>query len=408
MTDPSHKSAAGRAPAIMIVDDEAVVTDSLGTFLELETDYRVHVSQSPGEALRVMRETPVDLVISDFLMPEMNGLQFLAEVKRQHPAVPRILLTGYADKENAIRAINEVGLFQYVEKPWDNDQLKMVIDNALSRKRLEETLADRIRELDTALRERNRLAEEQELLRYELEVARRLQQSMLPDELPRDGATTMSATWLPALEIGGDFYDVIPLEGNRLAVLVADATGHGIQAALSTAILKFAFTRFSGRDVGSTDIVTGMNHVLHRGLPEEIYIAAMVLTIDMDTGEVEASNAGLPHPFLLKRDPASVDRVPANGFILGVVDSDLYQLEEPVTLRLESGDVLLVCTDGLGEAENDDGEQFDEKDFGTTLVSHAGKSVTGITKELVAAGRAFARKGHTWADITIVSVEVGA
>lgn len=392
----------------MIVDDETVVTQSLGTFLELETDYRVLTSQSPAEALRVMRESPVDLVISDFLMPGMNGLEFLAEVKRQHPATPRILLTGYADKENAIRAINEVGLFQYVEKPWDNDQIKLVIKNALSQKSLEETLARRIRELDKALLERNRLAEQQEILRDELALARRLQQSMLPDALPRNGPMSITATWLPALEVGGDFYDVIPLTGRCFAVLVADATGHGIQAALSTAILKFAFTTFAARDVGSRDIIAGMNHVLNRGLPEDIFVAAMVLVINMDTRVVEITNAGLPHPFLLKRRPGDIDRVAVNGFMLGVVDNELYQPEEPTLLQLEPSDALFVYTDGLGEAENDAGEHFDHTELGTTLVSNAARPASDIMREVVASSRAFSRKDHTWDDITIVSLEVDA
>jgi DNA-binding NtrC family response regulator len=74
----------------------------------------------------------VDLVISDFLMPQMDGLRFLVEVKRQQPGVPRVLLTGYADKKNAISAINQVRLFQYIQKPWDNEHLKTVVTSALT------------------------------------------------------------------------------------------------------------------------------------------------------------------------------------------------------------------------------------------------------------------------------------
>ena len=73
------------------------------------------------------KKRPVDMVISDFLMPDMNGLEFLSEVKNLCPDTVRILLTGYADRDNAIRAINEIGLFQYLEKPWDNDHLILII-----------------------------------------------------------------------------------------------------------------------------------------------------------------------------------------------------------------------------------------------------------------------------------------
>lgn len=116
MNDASGDKTSGRdAGAIVIVDDEEIVTQSLMSFLQLETEYEVHTFQSPEEALQLLRQRPIDLVISDFLMPGMNGLQFLAAVKKLHPDTPRILLTGYADKENAIRAINEVGLFGNVK-----------------------------------------------------------------------------------------------------------------------------------------------------------------------------------------------------------------------------------------------------------------------------------------------------
>ena len=80
-------------------------------------------------------------------MPDMNGIDFLLHVKKIHPFATRILLTGYADKENAIKAINEVGLYQYVEKPWDNDDLKLTIQNGLERRFLMEKLESKIQEV---------------------------------------------------------------------------------------------------------------------------------------------------------------------------------------------------------------------------------------------------------------------
>jgi response regulator RpfG family c-di-GMP phosphodiesterase len=89
-------------------------------------------------------------VISDYLMPEMDGITFLAKVKEKRPRVPRILLTGYADKENAIKAINNVGLYQYIEKPWDNEDLRLVIRNGLEKTVLLKQLEEKIREVERA------------------------------------------------------------------------------------------------------------------------------------------------------------------------------------------------------------------------------------------------------------------
>lgn len=168
----------------MIVDDEEIVLNSLGNFLKLETDYRVTACQSTLEALVILREESIDLIISDYLMPEMNGLQFLSEVKNMYPDAARILLTGYADKENAIKAINQVGLFQYVEKPWDNEQLKLILHNALAHKSLKETLVEKIHQLDEVLLERDSIAQNQLLFKEEMSLARQLQQSILPRSFP--------------------------------------------------------------------------------------------------------------------------------------------------------------------------------------------------------------------------------
>ena len=138
---------------ILIVDDEEMVLTSLSSFLTLETDYEVVTFTRASEALVHIGENEVDLVISDFLMPEMDGLQFLSRVRDLRPEVPRIILTGYADKENAIKAINEVGLFQYIEKPWNNDDIRIIIRNAVEKKKLVQKLNQKIEQINSAYSE---------------------------------------------------------------------------------------------------------------------------------------------------------------------------------------------------------------------------------------------------------------
>jgi DNA-binding NtrC family response regulator len=127
-----------------------MVLTSLTSFLKLETDYEVVTFTSPVEALEYVRHNSIDLVIADYLMPEMDGISFLAKVKEINPLATRIILTGYADKENAIKAINDVGLFQYIEKPWDNDDLKLLIRNGLEKQRLLLELQSKVDEIKRA------------------------------------------------------------------------------------------------------------------------------------------------------------------------------------------------------------------------------------------------------------------
>ena len=137
-------------PNIVIVDDEELVLTSLSSFLSLETEYNVTTFTSAEEALKHLQNSDTDLVMSDFLMPEMDGISFLAEVRKLKPEIPRIILTGYADKENAIKAINEVGLFHYLEKPWDNDNMLIVLRNGLEKQRLIKELSKKISEVEQA------------------------------------------------------------------------------------------------------------------------------------------------------------------------------------------------------------------------------------------------------------------
>lgn len=151
---------AERVETIVIVDDEDMVLTSLNAYLTLETDYAVETFSSAKKALEFIGSNPIDLVISDYLMPEMTGISFLGKVKAIQPDAPRIILTGYADKENAIKGINEVGLYQYIEKPWDNDDLRLVIRNALEKKHLVSKLQDKINEINRAYGELQNIQQE--------------------------------------------------------------------------------------------------------------------------------------------------------------------------------------------------------------------------------------------------------
>jgi DNA-binding NtrC family response regulator len=139
--------------SLVIVDDEEMVLTSIVSFLRLETAYDVTTFTRASVALEHVEHHDVDLVISDFLMPEMDGLQFLRRVRDLRPQVPRVILTGYADKENAIKAINEVGLFQYIEKPWNNDELRLVIRNGVEKKQLLTQLQAKIAQINAAYAE---------------------------------------------------------------------------------------------------------------------------------------------------------------------------------------------------------------------------------------------------------------
>ena len=142
--------SANQKASVVIVDDEEMVITSLRAYLELETEFEIHGFTEPEQAVKHMESHLVDIAVSDYLMPRMSGIQFLTRAKQIQPEASRVLLTGHADKQSAILAINEVGLYQYVEKPWENEQLLLIIQNGIERSKLLRELREKVSELDTA------------------------------------------------------------------------------------------------------------------------------------------------------------------------------------------------------------------------------------------------------------------
>jgi FixJ family two-component response regulator len=149
-TKQPRKMETNLQPTVMIVDDEEMVIASISAYLRLETDFNIYGFTDPEEAVRHLETHPADVVVTDYLMPKLNGVQLLARAKQLQPEAARVLLTGHADKQSAILAINEVGVYQYLEKPWENAQLLLVIRSAIERTQLFRQLRDKISELDAA------------------------------------------------------------------------------------------------------------------------------------------------------------------------------------------------------------------------------------------------------------------
>lgn len=146
---------------IMIVDDELMITKTLSLLFKMKTKQNIVTFNAPREALNseLLKLKKVDVIVSDFIMPEMNGIEFLMEVKKVSPETETILLTGYADKENAIRSINQVGVYYYLEKPWNNEELIKIISNALEKKTLADKLKEKMEQLEQSNSENRRLYE---------------------------------------------------------------------------------------------------------------------------------------------------------------------------------------------------------------------------------------------------------
>ena len=132
---------------VLLLDDDSEVIRSISSLLALETGYNVLTFTSANEAAEAIETHEIDLAIVDYLMPgAMDGIEFLIALKKKQPYSIRMILTAYADKENAIKAINEVGLYKYLEKPWSNEELLRIIQEGLEKRALLRQLTDKFGE----------------------------------------------------------------------------------------------------------------------------------------------------------------------------------------------------------------------------------------------------------------------
>jgi len=207
--------------SIYVVDDDRLVTESLATALRLETDWQVHAFNDGARALAHMPEAPPDVVLSDFKMPGLDGIAFLSRVRARHADAVLLLLTGYADKESAIRAINEVGIWQYVEKPWDLQDLLIKIRQGLERRALVAELRAKNATLEARLAELERA--HQELVRTERLAAVGRVASGLAHEIGNQLALVGYAEAIRERAVDpevAEFAEVIVAAQRRLAALV--------------------------------------------------------------------------------------------------------------------------------------------------------------------------------------------
>lgn len=397
MSSTPHASAT-----ILVVDDDDLILSALKGLFLLETEYEVLSHSDPQAALTEAASRPIDIVISDFLMPEMNGVDFLGQLREIQPETVRILLTGFADKENAIRAINEVGLYQYIEKPWDNQDLLLVIRNALQERGLRRQLRDKVDEFNRLVRDHTDLSDRHRSLEQELDMAARVQRSLLPEQLPHANGWRCAGLYHPSTAIGGDYYDFAARDDATL-VLVADVSGHGVQAALTSMLLKAMFQEAATDAEDAEGLLTHMNRRLHRFLPSGMFACTAILWMSHGS-TLTITNAGLPYPYLVRNGAKTPEELPLAGMPLGMFPEALPNGYDSRTIDFEPGDLMLVASDGLGEIRDPEGRFFQDGELAKALTETCGQDGDKFIECLVERGRAFRGNDNYDDDVSIITV----
>jgi phosphoserine phosphatase RsbU/P len=204
-------------------------------------------------------------------------------------------------------------------------------------------------------------------LKNDLEIARDIQQAMLPRGLYANAGLEAFGATRPANTVGGDFYDILPLPDGRVVVALGDVAGKGSPAALLMALLLAMLRTLLDLGLDAAVLLERLNTQILRHAPSSRFITLLFVTVDPATGDLVSVNAG--HlPGLIRRRTGEIDRLTEGGIALGMFDQSRYAVQ---TTRLEPGDLLVLYSDGITEAENPSGVPFDEDGLLALVRAHA-------------------------------------
>jgi sigma-B regulation protein RsbU (phosphoserine phosphatase) len=359
---------------VLVVDDSRLQRRILAASLK-KWGFVVTEAESGSQALEICRDMPPDLVLSDWMMPGMTGVEFCTEFRRmtRDNYGYFILLTSKSDKAEIAHGL-DAGADDFLTKPVDPGELRARI-----------AAGERILEMERELTEKNRLVNStldklQALyasLDADLMEAKKLQQSLVSDRHRDYGTAEVSMLLRSSGHVGGDLVGMFPVSDTRIGLYGLDVSGHGVSSALMTARLagylsgaapeqNVALQRnpdgsYAPRPPGET--IAALNDLFLSELETEHYFTLLLADVDLTTGRVIMAQAGHPYPAIQRAD-GSVEMVGEGGLPVGLIPGAEYQ---DFAVQLHPGDRLMIHSDGVTECAAPDGTLLDDAGLATLL-----------------------------------------
>ena len=238
-------------------------------------------------------------------------------------------------------------------------------------------------------------------LKHDLEIARDIQLAMLPHDTFIGGVIEVAGHTRPANTVGGDLYDILRLDDDRVMVVLGDVSGKGSPAALLMALLLAMLRTLAPDDLPPPTLVERLNRLVYEQAPGTRFITLFLAIIDLRTGRFTYVNAGQTPP-LLRRQDRSVEKLATGGIALGMFDASTYEQAET---HLAPGDLLVAYSDGITEAENQAGRPFDEDGLERAVHTHANSPAPDLARTLFTVVEQYAGNVKLADDLTVVVVK---
>lgn len=349
---------------VLVVDDSRINVKAISEALKYE--YKIMAATSGEQALRAVRsDHPPDIVLLDIMMPGVDGFEVCRRMK-SHPKsrhIPVIFITSRDDYADEARGLS-VGAVDYITKP-------IVPAIVRARVKTQIQLRNHMDELEQA---NATIHAQKERMEHELQVGRKLQQSMLPELPEGDARFSIAGSMRSAFELSGDFYDAFFVDQHHLCICIGDVSGKGVPAALFMNMSRTLVRIQADADLSTARIVTRVNERIAEKNDPCMFVTLFVGMLDVRTGAIIYTNAGHTPP-LIRRGGGDVERLMGrHGPAVGV-DQVVYGEE---IVELMDGDTLLLYTDGVTEARGADGDLFGEDRLISLVESADVEDVSGL------------------------------
>lgn len=326
---------ADRPLHALVVDDDTVMQHLLEALLTAH-DYNVSIATSGEEALAYLSLLSPDIILLDVLMPGINGLEVLDFIRAEQRDSAVIMTTAFGSEEMAINALRR-GANDYLRKPLEPREFSMVLQRTV-----EHLLLNR---QNQALRQQ--IDEKRRQLEAELRRAASVQNTLLPNSMPKVEGFEFAARCVPAREVGGDFYDWDEPNNRLLTLCLCDVMGKGMAAALMMATVRAVF-RAVVRDSPPAEALRYMMSTLDKDFEaSDSFVTLFMVQLDKETQKLSYVDAGHGYAFILRAD-GQVELLEKRGLPLGILLDETYIQED---FSLASGDALIIYSDGLVDTQ---------------------------------------------------------
>ena len=261
-------------------------------------------------------------------------------------------------------------------------------------------IAAALRKLESA---NQKLEEVNKNITRELEMAALLQKSLIPTSLPANKFLQFAFHFEPMGFVGGDYYDIIDLGGERKGVIVADVSGHGVSSAFIATMLKISFVNFAAENLSPSKLLYKLNKTYCDLIQTSDYVTAFYAVFDPVKRKMTYSGAGHPRPLLLCRKTDTIDFLRSKGFFLGMFEGAEYT---DTTIDFTRGDRYLVYTDGIIEAYSEEKKkQFGSKELLRGFEMYRNKPIDILLNSIISDVKKFMKKSQFYDDLAMVAVE---